>query len=407
MSFRLHAFAGCLALALSLLAAPPPAAAGPGDLGSDSLYAVGEFVDPVCIFQHGMLGVAQRACAMMPGRVEQGMYFYDLRARKLYTVVGQTHWQDARAGFLSALGDTFAIRGRVFRFADSQALVVTRIWPWRAQPPARYRWWPIHWEWTVLVGCALWALAWVLLMTRVRSRLGIPWERGDTGRAITFGLALTVVIGALNGPLHDLSDHYLFSTHMVQHLLLSEVFPLLFLIGVPTWGWRWLLERPRVRPVWAALASVPMGFALYTIVFSLWHVPAFYDLMMRRHGIHVLMHLMVMGTAVLMWWPVVQSVAVRRPFSPPARLLYLFVLGTPMTGVAALITFAGRPLYSWYALAPRLANLSAVDDQRIGGLIMWVPGTMLFWIVMSIVFFQWSARESRPDSPVRIPPVPA
>lgn len=390
------------------LAGPRPASAGPGDAASDSLYLIGEFVDPVCIFQHGMLGAAQKQCALMPGRVEQGMYFYDLRGRRLYTVVGQTHWQDARQGFLDALGDTVAIRAKVWRFADSRALVVTQVWPWREQPPARYRAWPIHWEWTVLLGVALWALAWTLVMTRVRRSLAIPWERADTGRAVMFGLGLVTVVGSLDGPLHDLSDLYLFSTHMVQHLLLAQVFPLLFLAGVPPWAWRWALDRRHLRDVWTALTAVPIGFILYTVVFSMWHVPALYDFMMRRHDFHVVMHLMVMATAVLMWWPVLGGAGVTRALSPPARMLYLFVLGIPMMGVAALITFAGRPLVTWYALAPRYLGLSAVDDQRLGGLIMWVPGSLFFWVVMSIVFFQWSARESRPDgSPVVIPAVPA
>src|SRR5262249_43201341 len=135
---------------------------------------------------------------------------------------------------------------------------------------------------------------------------------------------------------------------------------------------------------------------------------AFYELMMRRHGVHILMHLMVMGSAVLMWWPVLGGAGITRRLSPPERMLYLFVLGIPMMGVAALITFANRPLYDWYALAPRFAGGSAVDDQGLGGLIMWVRGGLFFGVIMSIVFFQWSARESRPaDAPVVITPVPA
>src|SRR5262245_37770090 len=116
-----------LPLSLLLLTAlySGPAVAGPGDAGSDSLYLVGECVDPVCIFQHGMTGVAQRTCAMVRGRTEQGMYFLDIRTRKLYTVIGQTHWEDPRQGFLDALGDTFAIKAKVWRYGSSAALAVT------------------------------------------------------------------------------------------------------------------------------------------------------------------------------------------------------------------------------------------------------------------------------------------
>jgi putative membrane protein len=398
----LAAFLIALVALLTLVARP--ASAGPGDAGADSVYLIGEFVDPVCIYQHGMQGVLQRQCAMVRGRVEQGMFFLDVRHRKLYTVIGQTHWEDPKQAFLQALGDTFAVKGRVWRRDGSAAIVITDAWPYRDQPQPVFKAWPWHWEWSVLLGCGLFAVGYALAMTRLRRRLGIPLEPGDLGRAITFASSLIVILVSLNGPLHDLSDRYLFSTHMIQHLLLAQVFPLLFILGIPTWLWRWLLGGRAVHAGWSWLARVPIGFVLYTLVISIWHVAVLYDLMMREHNFHIVMHLMVMGTAVLMWWPVAGGDAVERPIDPPAQLLYLFLLGTPMMAVAAMITFAGQPLYEWYALAPRFMGMSAVEDQRLGGLIMWVPGGLFYWVVMSVVFFRWSARESRPESdPFELP----
>jgi putative membrane protein len=214
---------------------------------------------------------------------------------------------------------------------------------------------------------------------------------------------MLTVIGSLNGPLHDLSDLYLFTTHMVQHLILAQVFPLLFLLGVPAYVWEVLLRPRWAGRLWDAVTVVPMGFALYTVVFSIWHVPVLYDLMMRQHDFHIVMHLMVMATATWMWWPIAAGAAVRRPISPGAQLLYLFLLGVPMMAVAAMITFASEPLYVWYALAPRMFGLSAVEDQRLGGLIMWIPGGMFYWLVMSVVFFRWSARESHGTDPIELP----
>src|SRR5438552_14397705 len=104
-----------LALGLIGLAVASLARAGPGDVNPDSVYLVGEFVDPVCTFQHGlaMVGKAQRECALVSGRAESGIYFLDIRQRRLYAVIGQNHWDDPRAGFLDALGDTFAVRARI------------------------------------------------------------------------------------------------------------------------------------------------------------------------------------------------------------------------------------------------------------------------------------------------------
>jgi putative membrane protein len=159
----------------------------------------------------------------------------------------------------------------------------------------------------------------------------------------------------------------------------------------------WLVSRRGVQGPFRFLVGVPFGFILYSVVFSIYHAPDFYDVMMRSHGMHIAMHLVLMATAVLMWWPVVGGAVAQRPLPAPMKMLYLFLLGIPMMAVAAFITFAHVPLYSWYALAPRFMGIAALEDQRLGGLIMWVPGGLFYWVVMSIVFFRWSARESRHD----------
>lgn len=396
--WRMESAAGALlALVLAFLAIPA-ASADTGDSQADSVYLVGEFVDPVCIYQHGMQGVLQKKCALVRGRVEQGMFFLDIRKHRLYSVIGQTHWEDPRAGFLAALGDTFAVRGKVWHYGGSSAIAIAGVWPWREQPAAQFAWWPWRWEWSVLLGCALLAALYALAMTRLRRSLH-PVPALARWRVFSFAASLVVVLVSLNGPLHDLSDLYLFSTHMAQHLLLAQVFPPLFVLGIPGWLWRWMLRPRALAAAWHTLARVPVGFVIYTVVFSLWHVPVLYDLMMRNHDFHIAMHLMVMGSAMLMWWPIVGGETVRNPLAPPVQMLYLFALGVPMMAVAAILTFASQPLYSWYAFAPRFLGMSAVEDQRLGGLLMWVPGGLFFWGIMSVVFFRWAHRETRSDDP--------
>jgi putative membrane protein len=247
------------------------------------------------------------------------------------------------------------------------------------------------------------AALYTLAVTRLRRRLGIEAEPNARWRALAFATALIVVLVSLNGPLHDLSDLYLFSTHMIQHLFLAQLFPPLFVLGIPVWLRLWLLRPRPVAVAWGWIAGVPIGVALYTVVFSIWHVPLLYNLMMRDHNFHIVMHLVVMATATLMWWPVVGGAAVARPLSAPAQMLYLFLLGTPMMLVAALITFADHPLYEWYALAPRFMGMSATEDQRLGGLIMWVPGGLFFWGIMTVVFFRWAHRDSQSEDPLAVP----
>ena len=387
-----------LLVVVALLACAPRARADATDAGADSVYLVGEFVDPVCSFPHGMEGRMARECALVRGRVEQGIFFLDIRTRRIYPVIGQNHWDDPKQGFLDAIGDTFGIRARVWKRYGSAAIAVNAVYPWREQPPAQAKLWPWHWEWSVLLGCGLLAVAYLLAMTVRRRSLGAGPGPIEHGRIVAFLIGLGSMVVALNGPIHDLSDRYLFSAHMVQHLLLSQVFAPLVLLGTPAWLWRWMLGPAWLRRAWNTVSRVPVGFVLFTLFFALWHIPLFYDQMMRFHGIHIVMHLALMGTSVLLWWPIVGGETVERPLAPPVQLLYLFLLSIPMMGVAALMVFAPRPLYEWYAFAPRLWGLSPLEDQKMGALIMWVPGSLYWWAVMSVVWVRWVGREARAET---------
>jgi putative membrane protein len=213
--------------------------------------------------------------------------------------------------------------------------------------------------------------------------------------SFVFGMALMLV--GLQGPLHELSDYFLFSAHMVQHLLIMVVMPPFLLAGTPAW-----MLRPvfRIRPImtvarWLTLPIV--AFALNNVIFGAWHFPGPYELMMRNHDVHVMMHLMIMATGVIMWWPVASPLPELPRLAPPLQMLYLFILGVPMMVVAALITFSGEPLYQWYVEAPRIFPLSPHEDQRLGGVIMWVPGALSIWLAITIVYFRWTHRQVREE----------
>lgn len=222
-------------------------------------------------------------------------------------------------------------------------------------------------------------------------------------RVVSFGASLLVLFFSLNGPLHDLSDGYLFSAHMVQHLILTLLFPPLFLYGLPA-----QVVRPFLRPAWVRAMGVRMvrpvaAAAIFTVPIVLWHMPAFYEAAMRHHPLHIVQHLVFLASSVVMWWPVLSPVPELPRASYPGQLLYLFLLGIPMSIVGAMITLASSPLYPFYVAAPRVWGLSPIDDQQIGGLIMWVPGGLVFWIAMTVVWFRWGMREERGDAERQVP----
>jgi hypothetical protein len=103
---------------------------------------------------------------------------------------------------------------------------------------------------------------------------------------------------------------------------------------------------------------------------------------------------MFMSVAVMMWWPVVNPVSeLERIPTGPLLMMYVFAFGIPSTLVSAFITLSDSVFYPWYEVAPRITSLSPMDDQRLGGLIMWIPGMLIFWVGISAVFFRWTKDE--------------
>lgn len=222
-------------------------------------------------------------------------------------------------------------------------------------------------------------------------------------RVTAFGASLVVLLVSLNGPLHDLSDSYLFSAHMVQHLILTLLFPPLFLYGLPAEVVRRVLRPPWLQSFGAWLVRPIMAAAIFTVPIALWHLPPFYEAAMRHHGLHIVQHLVFLTTSVIMWWPVLSPVPELPRASYPGQLLYLFLLGIPMSVVGAMITLADTPLYPFYVEAPRVWGLTPMADQQIGGLMMWVPGGLVFWLAMTVVWFRWSVREEQGDAEREVP----
>jgi putative membrane protein len=214
----------------------------------------------------------------------------------------------------------------------------------------------------------------------------------SVARKISFFSALLVIFGSLNGPIHDLSDTYLFSAHMVQHLLLTMLMPPLIIYGVPGWMLRPLLRNRTVLAIAQRVTKPVACFVIFNLVIALWHLPVFYNAAMANHNIHIVEHLMFMSAAVLMWWPITSQLPELPRLSYPGQMLYCFLMILPMSIIAIYISMAEQVLYPAYSVAPRISSLSPLDDQLLGGLIMWVPGGLLFMVIMTVVFFKWAAR---------------
>jgi len=205
---------------------------------------------------------------------------------------------------------------------------------------------------------------------------------------------LLVLFLTLNGPLHDLSDTYLFSAHMVQHLVLTLVVPPLLIMGTPGW-----MLRPALRVAWVhrwalRVTGARAAFAIFNLTVVAWHVPALYNAAMAYHPVHIAQHLMFLVTATWMWWPLLSPLPEVPRLSWPGQMLYTFLMSIPMSIVAIYVTYADHVLYPAYSAAPRIWGISPLLDQQLGGLIMWVPGGVFLLVVMTVIWFRWSASEA-------------
>lgn len=249
----------------------------------------------------------------------------------------------------------------------------------------------LHWS-TVIGLLALWGLyEW-----RAAVQRRTDGRRPTALQRLCLLLGLGAMFGTLNGPVHDISDYYLFTGHMVQHLVLTFVTPPLLLLGVPGWMLRPALARREVDAVARFVTGPRAAFAIFNLTLAFWHLPPNYNAAMYFHEVHIAQHLMFLVTAVLAWWPLLSPLPELPRLSYPGQMLYSFLMTLPMTVISIFIVYSDHVLYPAYASAPRLWGLSPLEDQRLGGLIMWIPGGLFFYLLTSVIFLKW-VRSQRDD----------
>jgi cytochrome c oxidase assembly factor CtaG len=229
---------------------------------------------------------------------------------------------------------------------------------------------------------------------RRRYQLGPP----ATSRQVAYFLLGTITLAfALVSPLDFIGDHYLFSAHMIQHMLLVVVAPPLWLLGTPGWLLAPLFRREPVRQITRVITNPIVAFLLLNVALYLWHLPPLYDAALTNEALHIVEHLTFIALGVLFWWVVLSPVEEAPRVSRGVAILYLFLACQPMVLLGALLTFAPAPVYAPYVAAPRLTSLSPLTDQQLGGLIMWLPTNIPYLIALSVFFFKWVAEQDRAE----------
>ena len=238
-------------------------------------------------------------------------------------------------------------------------------------------------------------------------RVVAPVAVGAGTVAVTRRQRLSFIAGAAllwvsaDWPMHDIAEEYLYSVHMVQHLLISFVVPPLLLMAVPEWLARLIVvDGSRSARVIRRLTHPLVAGVVFNALQGLMHWNTIVELSVRSGPFHYSMHLLVFASALAMWTPVVGPLR-ELHLSEPAKMVYLFAMSIVPTVPAAWLTFAEGSVYPVYDHAQRLWGISVTADQQAAGAVMKVLGGFYLWTLIAIKFFRYSAAQRHADATER------
>jgi len=205
--------------------------------------------------------------------------------------------------------------------------------------------------------------------------------------AIAFGLGWLSLFIALIGPFHEMSEA-LFSAHMTQHEIFMLIAAPLIILGRPQIAAAWAVpsgykkylirvtSEPRISNSWRFISGGFTALLIHAAALWIWHIPALFDATLESDVVHALQHASFLGTALLFWWAILNSSLDWK--SSFVGVLYLFITSLHSSILGALLTFTHRVLYPVYSDTTSAWGITPLEDQQLGGLIMWVPAGLVY-----------------------------
>jgi putative membrane protein len=248
----------------------------------------------------------------------------------------------------------------------------------------------------VLIGVAIVGFAYVSRWRNVRTG-GSPRPAVDAPvwRLCCFLTALLGALIALVSPIDALADQ-LFFMHMVQHVLLLDLVPILAILGLTK-----VILRPVTRAVQeleqraGALASPAFAVALYVGVIWAWHIPAAYDVALRHPVVHVLEHVTFLVAGSLYWWHLLSPIRARLRLDGMGPVVYMASTKLLVGALGMGLAFAPSAIYSYYVHHARVWGVSAHDDQSIAGFVMAVEQSLVMGIALVVLFVRALSESER------------
>ncbi|MFT3789343.1 MAG: cytochrome c oxidase assembly protein [Tepidisphaeraceae bacterium] len=252
---------------------------------------------------------------------------------------------------------------------------------------------------TLLLGGAIYLCGLIALWRRAGVGHGI--KRWEFACAVSGWIALAV---ALVSPIHPLGQ-VLFSVHMTQHEILMLVAAPLLVLGRPmlpvlhalptraSQGLARWTNTPSIAWGWRTLANPYVAWVVHFVALWAWHIPALFIATLTSEWIHALQHASFLGSALLFWWAVIHTR--RRAEAYGMAILYMFSTAMHSGLLGALLTFASRPLYQPYSHTAPSWGITALEDQQLGGLIMWIPAGFVYVLAGLLCVVGWLKQAER------------
>jgi len=247
--------------------------------------------------------------------------------------------------------------------------------------------------WAFQLHLEVWALIAFLIGAWVYSvRVIGPRAVGPGGVVVTtrqkwfFVLTMVMLWGASDWPVHDIGEQYLYSAHMLQHMILAYFLPPLALLSMPEWLLRLIVGQGRGYKFVRFMSKPVVAGVLFNLTVMITHIPGVVNTSTQIGVLHYSIHFLLVMSALLMWMPVLGPFK-ELHISWPARMGYLFLQSIVPTVPAGWLTFAEGPVYKHYNVPVRVWGLTVANDQQIAGAIMKVGGSFYLWGVIIYMYF--------------------
>jgi len=208
---------------------------------------------------------------------------------------------------------------------------------------------------------------------------------------IAFIGAIGLLWFSTDWPMHDISEEYLYSVHMFQHMVLAYFVPPLVFLAIPEWLFRAVIGEGKAYRFVKRLSTPIVAGLLFNVVVMITHIPGLVNRSAESSPLHYAMHILVVSTALCMWSPIC-SPAKEFQIGYAGKTIYLFLMSVVPTVPAAWLTFAEDSVYKHYDIPIRVWGLSTETDQQLAGAVMKTGGSLFLWAIVIFIFFKRLAK---------------